>query len=185
MAGDKVFWDVIGASCDPDQGEVEWQDALVEALAKLEPEEIVLFDRWFDDRTDALYSHDLWGAAYLINGGASDDGFYFFRCWLVGMGKKVYEAALADPDSLADVVDPPQECEAEIYNVAPLAWRRLGLPEEEFDERVEALGPRPERELAGEEWDFDDDGEVRRRFPCLAALYIEEYTDSSANPNLD
>ncbi|MGP4030101.1 DUF4240 domain-containing protein [Actinomadura sp. 3N407] len=49
------------------------------------------------------YRGDLWGAAYLINGGASDDGFEYFRGWLVSQGRAVYEAALTDPDSLATV----------------------------------------------------------------------------------
>jgi len=32
------------------------------------------------------YTWDLWGAAYLINGGCSDDGFEYFRRWLVSRG---------------------------------------------------------------------------------------------------
>jgi hypothetical protein len=47
------------------------------------------------------YTCDLWGAADVIHGGCSDDGFEYFRCWLVSRGRRVYEAALADPDSLA------------------------------------------------------------------------------------
>jgi hypothetical protein len=31
---------------------------------------------------------DQWGAAYLANGGCSDDGFDYFRGWLIGQGRK-------------------------------------------------------------------------------------------------
>ena len=45
----------------------------------------------------------------LLTGSESDNRFSFFKAWLVCMGKAVYEAALVDPDSLADVVDPNWE----------------------------------------------------------------------------
>ncbi|MFL6076856.1 MAG: DUF4240 domain-containing protein [Mycobacteriales bacterium] len=35
------------------------------------------------------YQGDLWGAAYLINGGASDDGFDYFRGWLIARTRGV------------------------------------------------------------------------------------------------
>ena len=172
---DKRFWDIIAVACkiegdDPDF-EVEWYDALVEQLVTLPHEDIVRFDRWFDDRTDALYTRDHWGAAYLINGGASDDGFYYFRCWLVGMGKRVYEAALKDPDTLADVVNSSIDYEAEIYSVARAAWERLGLDEDDFDRAYKKLGRRKKAKLKGEDWAFNDDEEMRRRLPRLFELY--------------
>jgi Protein of unknown function (DUF4240) len=53
------------------------------------------------------YSWDLWGAAYVVNGGGSDDGFEYFCCWLVSRGREVYESALADSDGLAQLVVRP------------------------------------------------------------------------------
>jgi len=32
--------------------------------------------------------------------GCSDDGFEYFRCWLISQGKDVFENALRNPDSL-------------------------------------------------------------------------------------
>ena len=47
----------------------------------------------------------LWDAAGIMKEyGCSDDGFIDFRAWLIEQGREVYFAALADPDSLADVV---------------------------------------------------------------------------------
>jgi hypothetical protein len=173
MEDDKRFWDVIGFACKHEFGpdfQRAWRSALVAALMTLPPDEIARFDRWFDDRTDALYSHDHWAAAYVINGGASDDGFYYFQCWLVGMGKQVYDAALADPDSLAEVL-PGVTCEASIYSAARAAWIAQGNGDdyESAYAAVERAGR--VRQLAGEDWDYDDDDEFRRRFPRLAALH--------------
>jgi len=178
---DKRFWDIIAVACKHDcEGDWLdlWAEPLVEELKKLPPEDIVRFDHWFDEKTDALYTVNHWGAAYLINGGASDDGFYYWRCWVVGMGKQIYDAALANPDSLADVVDPTKDYyEAEIYGSARSAWEELGLDEDEFDKQYDALGKSKYPRLAGRSWDFDDDKQVNRRLPRLAALYLGEDED--------
>jgi len=49
------------------------------------------------------YRWDLWGAAYLAEGGDSDDGFLYFRIWLVSKGRSSFEAVLDHPDDLADL----------------------------------------------------------------------------------
>ncbi len=72
-----IFWSLIAASR---RGvEADDQDAQVEKLearlAKLTPEDLVGFERVFDELLQTSYRADLWGAAYLINGGCSDDGF--------------------------------------------------------------------------------------------------------------
>ena len=140
---DKIFWDIIAAGCPHDvEDPMDWHETLVAELIKLPPEQIVAFDHSFDEKTDAAYRRDLWSAAALINGFASDDGFYYFRCWLVGMGKKVYEAALADPDSLAEVVDPARDYEAEIYGVARGAWSEKGGSDDDYERAYQALGKR-------------------------------------------
>src|SRR3954470_11072442 len=157
MEDDKRFWDVIGFACKHDFGPdfaAAWSRALVQTLVTLPPDEIARYDRWFDDRTDALYSHDHWGAATLINGGASDDGFYRFQCWVVGLGKQVYEAALKDPDSLAEVIagmNGMVQCEAQIYGAAYAAWRAQGNGGD-YESAYAAVERTVVRKLAGEEW---------------------------------
>jgi hypothetical protein len=164
------FWDVIAKACrfDP-HGADEWGDELEAALARFEPEEIIKWNHLFDHLAAQAYTVDLWGAAYLINGGASDDGFYYFRCWLIGMGREVYEAAIANPDSLADVVDPKSIAETDIYAAAHQAWMAVtGKSDTDF-----YPARKEHAELQGEDWDFDDDAEVRRRLPRLAAIYLK------------
>src|SRR5689334_16696195 len=104
---EQEFWGIVHKACESNLHQVEeWDYRLQQELEQQRPAEIIEWNHVFDRLAAQAYTIDLWGAAYTINGGASDDGFYYFRCWLIGMGREVYEAALANPDSLADVVDP-------------------------------------------------------------------------------
>jgi len=158
------FWALIEEHVIVDEGELEL-DALESALAKLAPEEIASFADIFTKLWLEAYGWELWGAAYLINGGCSDDGFDYFRAWLVGMGREVYEKALRDPDSLADVVDGEVECEEMLY-VAGEAYEGAT----DGEELPPLEGDYPE---LGEGWDFEDSAEMRRRYPKLWAKFGE------------
>jgi hypothetical protein len=76
---------------------------LTEKLSKLSPKEIIDFEHIFNDLEDEAYRRDLWDVASYINGGCSDDGFTYFRWWLVMQGKDVLELTLSDPESLAEI----------------------------------------------------------------------------------
>jgi hypothetical protein len=167
------FWQIIADVCrsDPSASE-EWDAALTEALVQLPPADIIEWDRLFDRFAVKAYRTDLWAAAYLINGGASDDGFYYFRCWLIGMGEPIYKAALANPDSLADVATPRWDAEgiiaeAEIYGAAHCAWMQVTGHDSSADYplRIESA------ELIGPEWDFDDQSLMRQHLPRLTTLF--------------
>jgi hypothetical protein len=167
------FWQIVQTACrsDPHSAE-QWDSQLFDELIGLPADEIVEWNHIFDRFAAAAYRTDLWAAAYIINGGASDDGFYYFRCWLIGMGKDVYTSAIRDPDSLADVVTPRWfkegiDTEAEIYAAAHKAW--MEVTGQSYD------APYPARneaaELVGDNWDFDDSQLVLQRLPRLAGLY--------------
>ena len=57
--------------------------------------------------------------------GCSDDGFIDFRAWLIAQGREVYFAALADPDSLADVVPYGDCCFEQLSYVGDYAYEQL------------------------------------------------------------
>lgn len=163
------FWRIVGAGSkldDPD----EQLEAIEEKLSAIKPEELITFDELLDDCVIKAYTQDVWGAAYLMNGGCSDDGFLYFRLWLVARGKKVFDAALANADSLASQADPDRDDLGleELMYLAPQLYEQ-------------ALGtemPRTKREWpelpTGEAWDYDDDAEVKRRLPKLAAIYLQD-----------
>lgn len=126
------------------------------------------FRRLFHRFMAAAHDWDRWGAAYLINGGCSDDGFAYFRAWLVSRGPEVYEGAVRDPDSLARLIDPDRDDYEfeDLWYVAPEAYEELtGEAMPAAADLPQAGGPK------GDRWDHDDDAEVARRSTKLAELY--------------
>lgn len=164
---DVQFWKIIKKAKSNADGEIEEIAEEVQSqLTELPAAEIQAFDELFRTKMNAAYFWKLWGAAYLINGGSSDDGFEYFRAWLIAQGQKVYEAALADPDSLAKISDPDNdqhECEDLIYVAAEAYQEVEGKELPPLKKSV-----LPPKEPAGEEWDFDDEAEMSKRLPKLA-----------------
>jgi hypothetical protein len=171
------FWALIEAAKAATDGDCRAQTAhLVAALGERSVSEVLDYDRIHDDLMAESYRWDLWGAAYLINGGCSDDGFDDFRGWLLGQGRAIWQATLAHPDSLADHpqvrgrrplerwID-PLNCE-DILGVAYRAYEALTGQEL----TVEITGRRPWPPLLGQDWDFDNAAEMQTRYPRLWAL---------------
>ncbi len=174
-----TFWQIIeaargesGGLSDPD----EVAEAAAILLASRSMEEIIEYQVFFEQLEDISYRWDLWAAAYLINGGCSDDGFDYFRGWLVAQGRTVWEAALVDPDSLAAAGAEPDEADGEsVLSIALDAYdRRTG----NRDAFREALPSREDRtrpaQPAGEAFDFDDEVEMHARLPRLSAIYLDD-----------
>jgi hypothetical protein len=138
------------------------EEGLRVALGPLSAVELVSFQRHFDELVGAAYHWKLWGAAYLMDGGCSDDGFIDFRYGLISLGRSVYDAVLVDPDSLVTVDD---EIPNESFGY--VASELYSQMEEGEMERSGAHPPEP----IGEEWDFDDEAENQRRLPKLHAQF--------------
>jgi Protein of unknown function (DUF4240) len=138
---DERFWGLIALTTmhgkDPGRQVV----ALRVVLAALPLHDIEAFQAAFDKAMARSYRWDLWGAAFVVNGGASDDGFEYFRCWLISRGKAAFEQVLADPDSLGDFVDPGtkavRELEAFAYVAGEVWSARSGRPVTELAEAAD------------------------------------------------
>ncbi|WP_042369500.1 DUF4240 domain-containing protein [Streptacidiphilus neutrinimicus] len=158
---------------DPTQGDAV-AARVTELLALRPASEIVAAEQVFWDLMADSYRAPLWAAAYITNGGCSDDGFDYFRGWLITQGSQTFERVVADPDALADLpavrafaaagID--IDCEAALV----IAWDAHQTatgeepPSNSFTIRYPALDP---------EWNFnfDDRDELARRLPRLTALY--------------
>ena len=177
------FWDLIERSGqkEPDpQGRAEW---LTDQLVALPAGEIIEFRKHLDAQQSRSDTWLMWGAADLICGGASDDAFYYFQLWLVGLGRYTFERAVTSPDTLADV-PLVREIADDADDYGWPDWEQLDyVPDdayeektgEDLDEALDAIGydqssPGP----ADEEWDFDDRAEQEKRYPRLSALFSEE-----------
>jgi Protein of unknown function (DUF4240) len=75
----KEFWRLIEKSREFDQA--EW---LTDELVQKGLEEVLDFEFLFQELMNASYQSRLWGAAFVLMGGCSDDAFDYFRGWLIG-----------------------------------------------------------------------------------------------------
>lgn len=163
------FWHIIEKSL-AENDPYKRLKSLKNILRELSLEDIISFEIAFRNFLNKAYTWDLWGAAYIIHGDCSDDGFEYFRRWLVSRGRKAYEAALKDPDNLAKLdlqpIGPDDMWEfEEFYYVALEAFEEKGG---EGDVRDYS---EPEAGLGGPEpsgTPFEDDEEhFEKRYPKL------------------
>ena len=120
------------------------------------------FQHKYDELLERAYRWDLWGAAFVMNGGCSDDGFRHFRDWLISEGEAVYEAALAAPDSLA-AVNQDEEFGLESFGyVAAEVYEQMTDATMPRGKAVESASP------AGKEWQED---ELPTLFPRLTKKF--------------
>ena len=171
------FWQLIENALAKSSGECEGQAAALKTSLSLLPmEKLIAFERIFTEYRNAAYRWDLWGAAVMLNGGSSDDGFEYFRWWLIGQGQAVFEGALADPDSLADLIkadiewgDAWLECESIAYVAAEVYEEIAGheMPTEGIHVFVS--------EPVGRRWEDDN---LEALYPKIAARISQQETMS-------
>jgi hypothetical protein len=120
-----TFWQMIDETRAASSGDPDKQTILLEERLTHEPlDEIIAFERIWLRLDSEAFRADLWDAAYVIGCGCSDDGFMDFRAWLVQQGKDIFEAALADPETLVNVVEHgPDTQRGGLWAVAMSAWK--------------------------------------------------------------
>ncbi|MCL2363484.1 MAG: DUF4240 domain-containing protein [Defluviitaleaceae bacterium] len=124
----KKFWEIIGEARMQASGWEEMMEPLVSMLEQLEEAEIFHWQLIFEEYQHLSRKNKLWAAAYVINGGCSDDGFDYFRAWLTAQGKEICIKSLYDPESLA-TLDMVEYAEFEdIMSAASTAYfKKLGI----------------------------------------------------------
>jgi hypothetical protein len=156
------FWNLIEQSRVASTECEAQTEALTAILAKLPVDDIVAFDHTFREHVHRAYRWDLWAVAYIINGGCGDDGFDYFRCWLIGQGQSYYEEALKSPERAANNAVPGDitECE-ELAYASNYAYEKVTGAEMPV---IFGSHPAPAAP-AGEPWEEED----------LETLYPELY----------
>ncbi len=167
------FWQLIEESGREARDCEEQAGVLSDRLELLTPEEIVSFERHLDARMRESYRHDIWAVAYIINGGCSDDGFDYFRGWLIARGRDFFEMVMRTPERVGEGVargaerdEYARECES-ILSAAEAAYESKTGQEIPFVAFTTHLGTEPQ----GEPWEEDD---LERLYPDLTRRFFGE-----------
>ena len=175
---ERRFWNLISRSLDGTDSvglTADRQERLLEhELGQLSRDEYTGFLGHFYKCYFKAYRRDLWAVAFVVMGGCSDDCFMDFRTWLITRGKRVFNAALANPDSLGPEFDKIPDGDI------PLWEYYLSV---QFDERFgEGAHSRayeqfafPEEQILDPEnqWTGDDEESIRAICPLVFDQYWE------------
>jgi hypothetical protein len=156
------FWEIIKTSKSNSKGNYEKQQIeLNKELSKLTAIEILEFDNQFRTLRGQAYTWDLWAAAYIMNGGCSDDCFSDFRGWLIGQGKEIFENGMQNPESLVELKHDMDNDDWE-----GLSYVARDVYEKKTGGKEMPNGIAENFEIIGEEWEEDDDV-LKAKYPKL------------------
>ncbi len=158
------FWKIIDQARESADSIDDLAPKVLTKLKELNAEEIVCFAQIMSELVVESYRWDLWAVAYIINGGCGDDGFEYFRGWLLAQGRKRFESALNNPEDIGGWAKPGEcECEDILYVGYDAYSEKTG--EDLPAERIKVQYP---SEPSGEPWEED---QLERLFPRLHAKF--------------
>jgi hypothetical protein len=172
--GEDQFWAIIEKAGAVRKGratrdEDELCEALSKELSRLDAGQVRAFADLLGQRLRGACTWDLWGAAYVMMGGCSDDMFVYFRRWLVAQGRATFEGALKNADAALaalNVEEPDMECELE-----SLTYAVDEVLEDQNEGDDEPPMVNDEAEPTGTPFDEEDQDALMERYPKLAAMY--------------
>ena len=176
MLDEDTFWRIIDNSLRSTRDQDEQERHLIFEIGKLTPKEMIGFRLRTDYLLYHTYTSEMWCAGYIMNGGCSDDGFEYFRCWVISRGKDTFKNAQANPDHLInEVVEGTESYEFEsFWYVALEAFnRKTGkdlydyIDNENFKTRE---GSYPQFEFS---WREEDPESMKKICPKLYAKFNE------------
>ena len=161
------FWRLIAETRSAAGNDTGRQSELLEErLTQSSPQAIIEFARIRHRLDQRLYTWNLWGAAYVIEDGCSDDCFRDFRGYVISLGRGPFEDAIRDPDSLASVAQNAETGDWEnADNVAPDAYSSVTGNDFPLDDSDLSGRPR------GTPFHENDAAGLARRYPRLAARF--------------
>lgn len=77
-----AFWSIVDQAKSNDTIENRCS-RLKSILQELKTVDLKSFATNFQDCSNKAFRWDIWGAACIMNGGCSDDGFHYFCSWLI------------------------------------------------------------------------------------------------------
>jgi len=128
-----IFWNLIHQS----QAESKVKPSAIfqileEKLARLSGDEILHFDQILHERIRVGFRSNLLAAATIINAGVDLDELSDFEAFILMRGKEIWENALKNPDSLAEVDFEDDFICTEIWSVPEKAYEQA-TGQEDFE----------------------------------------------------
>lgn len=171
----RYFWDLI-EKAKYEENPIEW---LVHSLSNHSATGVIHYELHFLQAYESSYTSRLWGAAYIILGGCSDDSFDYFRAWLISQGENIYKKTIQNPEILAKLIPKAYEEEGiipefeDFINVGFEAFSRVktgkaGDSDElyhSFLEALEQFGYKSKRQDI--EFDWENENDLKRLYPKL------------------
>ncbi|MBC1501175.1 DUF4240 domain-containing protein [Listeria weihenstephanensis] len=186
------FWKIIHTCVKRSKGDIElYEEQLEKQLNKLTIDNLIKWQLIFDEYHELSKSERLWAAAHLLNDGASDDGFDYFRAWLISHGEDIFLKVVADPDTLGTLISADIEAldedflgefEEIMYVASYVYAEKTGDDDDEqFFNACEqfALTDHEKKEISQdvklpEALEWDEDSDLALIFPQIAALKGED-----------
>lgn len=159
------------------------EQAILEQLTKLTPEQIQEFEVIFQQMNKKASTWSNFAAQTVIEGGSSDDRFYYFRCWLISLGQSNFEATVKNSDHLASLDIPVNKEHGEMYcqfeELIPMADKAYEIATKK-DPSTDTTFPRPHADelglfydsntnMTGVEWESNDE------LPKIVPLLYKKY----------
>jgi Protein of unknown function (DUF4240) len=160
---EEQFWDLIDQARAGSSISASPQ-RLQEYLSRLSDDEVLGFGHMFYEKLCDLNRWRLWAAGYVIAGGMSDDSFHYFRSWILGKGREVFEVAMKEPDELGPFVD-ANDVDNELLEYAAVNVLEQRVVEEDPRDRSDR---RADDQPAGEPF---EEATVAAAFPKLSTLF--------------
>lgn len=160
-----TFWSIIDDARKTVADTFHIAPAVTAKLRELSGDEIVSFKQHQYQLLDESYRWDLWAVGYIVNGGCSDDGFDYFRAWLIANGRERWETAMKSPEAIGDWADPNATEYEEMLYVAVEAYEAETGEDFPYDKLAVSRPSEP----AGEPWDEEQLQEV---YPTLCEKFF-------------
>ncbi|NBE95213.1 MULTISPECIES: DUF4240 domain-containing protein [unclassified Nonomuraea] len=185
------FWALIEGASNQESSQASRLYWLQEQLSRRTVDEIIDFHALLIDMRNQAHTWDLYGVFCNVFDIGSLDSFEYFKLWLIGLGRSVYEGAVLNPDGLIEQRQMRLALEAEDSSVASrdelpqferLAYVAFKPYVDISGKSVESLYAEAEARngssiistLIGEEWDIDDCVQVQTRLP-RSYSFMERY----------
>lgn len=177
------FWTMFDSLSD-DKSEAV--NELQARLQQLDPDVLEKFQLVFEYLHKKADFRDMWVAGSIIEGSLSDDGFTDFRTGLIAQGQDIYEAAINNPDNLADYIfDTDYSKDIWISNesiayVAVEVYEEKTNSEEDIRDVVESLSesfwrrnifPETVNRVFTEQWDYENEEVVKNKLPKIHSKF--------------